>query len=154
MRLSEYLRPDLVVRGLDTSGLEDTVGALVHRLEQVVDVGDPALVRQALVEREISHTTALGNGVALPHATVVGIERPIVMVATSPDGADFCPGQDMPVRLFFLVLSPMSEAGRHIKLLARIVRLVRHPGFVDSLLEAGSDEALLHEVERVDALHV
>lgn len=154
MRLSDYLHTDLVLMDLATRSIEDTVDAFVDRLRSASAVTDPDMVRKSLLDRETSHTTALGNGVALPHATVAGLEEPVVMVGVSPDGVDFCAQQDTPVRLFFLLLSPMEEAGRHIKLLARIVRLVRQPGLVQSLVEAEDAAAVVAELEREDALHV
>ena len=157
MRLSEYLQPELVVTGLTTTGVEDTITALVDRLGETGHVRDVSDVRKAVVERERSHTTCLGNGVALPHATVVGIDRPMILVATAPAGVDFGPAggeHDGVTRLFVLLLSPTEAAGRHIKILARIVRLVRSDEFVARLLAAESGEALIEEIEREDALHV
>lgn len=152
MRLSEFLEPDLVVLDFQTEGVEDTIKALVERLRDAGAVADTKAVASALIEREASHSTSLGNGVALPHATVPGVDRPVVLVARAPQGVRFGATGGEPVRLFFVLLSPLTEAGRHIKLLARIVRLVRRPGFVASLMEAGNSEALVDAVERMDAL--
>jgi mannitol/fructose-specific phosphotransferase system IIA component (Ntr-type) len=156
MRLSQYLEADLVVLDLDTSGVDDTIGAFVARLASTNRVDDPDLVERALLDRERSHTTSLGNGVALPHATIAGLASPLLMVGVSPVGVPFGPdngaaGRD---RLFFLLLSPMEQAGTHIKLLARIVRLVRSPDFVESLVQADSGPALVEAIAREDELHV
>ncbi|NIP83550.1 MAG: PTS transporter subunit EIIA [Gemmatimonadetes bacterium] len=157
MRLSEYLEPELVLLDLRTHGIEDTIAALVDHLAEAGRVDRPEAVRDALVQREASHTTSLGNGVALPHTTVSGLDRPLLVVAVAPEGVGFGPAADEaqpPDRLFFLLLSPIDQAGTHIKLLARIVRLVRSPTFVESLVQADSGTALVREVEREDALHV
>lgn len=155
MRLSEYLEPELVVIGLDTAGMEDTVTALLDQLAGTGRVKDPEAARKALVDRERSHSTSLGNGVALPHATVSGVERAVILVATAPGGIAFGAGDDRePDRLFFMLLSPLREAGTHIKLLARIVRLVRSEEFVENLIASESGDALIEEIEREDALHV
>jgi PTS system fructose-specific IIC component len=155
MRLAKYLQPENVIIGLDAAGVEDTIRTLVERLAETghLDVPDAAVT--AVLERESSHTTSLGNGVALPHATVAGVDRPLILVATAPQGITFGPGEEPdPDRLFFLLLSPIDAAVRHIKILARIVRLVRSPEFVDSLLSAETGDALVAEIEREDALHV
>lgn len=156
MRLTEFLEPELVVIGLSTSGVEDTIDALVDRLAETGHVDAADAVRDAVLGRERSHTTSLGNGVALPHATVEAVDRPLILVATAPDGIEFGPpvaGEGID-RLFFLLLSPVDAAGRHIKILARIVRLVRSRDFVQSLVGAESGDALIAEIEREDALHV
>ena len=153
MRLSDFLEPELVLLDLRTTGVEDTLTVLVDRLREVHGIQEPDAVVRALGEREAAHSTSLGNGVALPHATVSGIERPVVLVGVAPEGVAFG-AESEPVTVFFVLLSPVAEAGTHIKLLARIVRLVRRPGFVASLQEADSGEALTEAVARVDALHV
>lgn len=156
MRLTDYLEPELILLDLRTRGVEDTLKTFVGRLAETGRVEDPALVEQALVDRETTHTTALGNGVALPHATISGLQRPLILVGVAPDGVPFGPGdgETPPERLFFVLLSPLNQAGTHIKLLARIVRLVRIPDFVDSLVTAESGEALIDQIERIDAQHV
>src|SRR5690606_26696886 len=108
----------------------------------------------ALLAREAAHTTAMGNGVAVPHTTVAGLDRPLLLVAVSRDGVRYGPAGLEPIRVFFLLLSPPERAGLHIKLLARIARLVRHPGLVRRLEEAASPDAVFQELERVDAQHV
>lgn len=156
MRLSDYLEPDLVLLGLRTSGVEDTLHAFVERLAEAGRTDQAREVERALAERESTHTTSLGNGVALPHATIPGLERPLILVGVAPEGIPFGPddGEAEPDRLFFVLLSPSNQAGTHIKLLARIVRLVRIPRFVETLVGTESGEALIDQIERVDAQHV
>ena len=155
MRLSEYLEPELVLTDLEADGVEGAITAMVDAVHRARPLDDPEGVKRAVLQRESSHTTALGNRVALPHATVPGIDRARVLVAVAPDGVPFGPDGESPSeRLFFLLLSPLEEAGTHIKLLARIVRLVRRRDFVDALLDADSADAVLDEIEREDALHV
>ena len=156
MRLSDYLEPELVLLDLRTSGVDDTLRAFVARLAECGRVNHSDEVERALADRESTHTTSLGNGVALPHATIAGLERPLILVGVAPEGVAFGPddAEAPPERLFFVLLSPQNQAGTHIKLLARIVRLVRIPEFVDALVGAGSGGALIDQIERVDAQHV
>jgi mannitol/fructose-specific phosphotransferase system IIA component (Ntr-type) len=155
MRLSRYLRSDHTIIGLEAEGVDDTIRAMVARLADAGPLDTPDLIAEAVIERESSHTTSLGNGVALPHATVPGVTHPLILVATAPQGIPFGPDSEAdPDRLFFLLLSPIDAAVRHIKILARIVRLVRRPDFVDALLAAETGDDLVAEIEREDALHV
>lgn len=156
MRLTDYLEPELILVDLEADGPEAAIHVMVDCLHEAGKIDDPESVRRAVVDRETSHTTALGNGVAIPHATLAGLDRARVLVAVAPEGVPFGPGdrEGRPERLFFMLLSPDDEAGTHIKLLARIVRLVRRPTFVDALIGAESAASLLKEIEREDALHV
>ncbi|HEX7050255.1 MAG TPA: PTS sugar transporter subunit IIA [Longimicrobiales bacterium] len=154
MRLREYLRPELVLLDLTARGVRDAIHVLVERLREQGIIGDAADLEEALLAREAAHTTAMGSGVAVPHATVPGLERPVIMVAIAPEGTTFGPVGLDPVRVFFVLLSPPNQTGLHIKLLARIARLVRRPGFIARLERATTPDAVLAEVERVDAGHV
>lgn len=154
MRLHEYIEPDLVILDLKAQGVPDTIHTLVKRLRDSGAIADPAALEEALLSREAVHTTAMGHGVAVPHATLAGLEHPLVLVAVAPDGTAFGPTGLDPVRVFFLLLSPVDRTSVHIKLLARICRLVRHPGFIEQLEHADSVERLLDEIERVDGAHV
>lgn len=154
MKISDFLRPELVILKLDASGVTGTIEALVEALRHRHTVARPRALVEALLERERLHTTAMGRGVAVPHTTVEGLDRPVVMVALAPDGIEFGPTGHDPVRVFFMLLSPRNQSGAHIRLLARIARLARHPGFIERLLASPSEAALLETVEQVDAGHV
>lgn len=134
--------------------MPDAIHTLVDRIGAERVIGDPEALEQSLLAREAAHTTAMGSGVAVPHATVVGLDRPIVMLAVAPHGVAFGPVGLDPVHVFFVLLSPPNQTGLHIKLLARIARLVRHPGLISHLQNAGSKQSMLEELERVDAGHV
>ncbi|MEJ2187147.1 MAG: PTS sugar transporter subunit IIA [Gemmatimonadota bacterium] len=154
MLLSEFLTPDLIILDLPAGGVDEVLRQLVARLHDagLVEAVDPVV--DMLRSREAAHTTTMESGVAIPHAMLAGLENSLLAIAVAPDGTTFGPPDMEPVRLFFLLLSPPNEGGLHIKMLARIVRLLRHPGTLDVLVNAATPEALLAEVERVEAQHV
>jgi PTS system nitrogen regulatory IIA component len=154
MRLSDYLSDDLILYDLEArdqpealeafGALFEAGGHLPSRLEAV----------QALTAREESHTTCLGHGVAVPHATVPGLPKPLLLVAISDEPIPFGPPESEPVDLFFVLLSPPGREGEHIKLLARICRLAQHPADLDELREAPDGKSLLDAILRMDSQHV
>ncbi|MEJ2217370.1 MAG: PTS sugar transporter subunit IIA [Gemmatimonadota bacterium] len=154
MLLSEFLTPDLILLDLPAGGVDEVLHDMVTRLHDagLVDAVDPVV--DMLRAREAAHTTTLESGVAIPHAMLAGLDNSLLAIAVAPRGTTFGPPELEPVRLFFLLLSPPNEGGLHIKMLARIVRLLRHPGTLDVLVNAPTPEALLAEVERVEAQHV
>lgn len=154
MRLNEYLRADLVLPHLRAEDRRSVLHALADHLAGHAVVPDGAEVEDALRAREEAHTTVMGHGMALPHATIPGLSRPVLMVALAEDPVQFGPDDTEPVRLFFVLLSPPGREGEHIKLLARICRLVRHPGFVDELLAEETGSGALEVIRRVDEQHV
>lgn len=154
MRLSQYLREDLVLTDLSASDTSGVLVALADHLDAHDAVPSREEVERGLVAREQAHTTCMGHGMALPHATIGGLERPVLMVALAPEAIQFGPEDTEPVRLFFVLLSPPGREGEHIKLLARICRLIRHPGFVEELMSSDGPVAVLETIRRVDEEHV
>lgn len=154
MRLNRYLRTDLVLPDLEARDAEEVIRRISRHLEERGAVGSGDMVRTKLLAREEAHTTALGHGMALPHATIEGLDEPVLMVALAGEPVPFGPPDADPVRVFFVLLSPPGHEGEHIKLLARICRLVRHPGFVDELQNAENGQSAVDIIERVDEQHV
>lgn len=154
MRLRDYLRSDLVLTDLTAHDMPSTLEAIAGHLAHtgVVDSEEAAL--RGLLSREEVHSTVLGHGMALPHTTLEGLPEPILLVAVSPSPIPFGPEEMGPVRIFFVLLSPPNRESEHIKLLARICRLIRHPDFVDDLLGSPSAEAAMAVIRSVDEQHV
>lgn len=153
MRLRDYLRPDLILTDLRAADTAATLEAISAQLERA-GVAPASDVLEGLSARERAHTTAIGAQMALPHTTVAGLADPVILVALAPVPVPFGPPENEPTRIFFTLLSPPGREGEHIKLLARICRLVRHTEFVDELLAADSPAAVLEVIRRVDELHV
>ena len=154
MRLADYLRSELVVPGLDAADMEGTIHVLARHLADQGAVQDGAEVSRALLNQERLHTTVLGRGVAIPHASVPSVDAMLLLVAVAPHEIQYGPPGSDPCKVFFLLLSPPGQETEHIKLLARLSRLVRHPGFVEALFAADSAERILDAIREVDSQHV
>jgi len=153
MRLSDYLRDDLILHRLE---VEDSAGALeafgaLFQAGNHLPPGFDAI--EALKAREKAHTTCLGKGVAVPHATVPDLAEPLLLVATARPPIPFGPPESDPVDLFFVLLSPSGREGEHIKLLARICRLAHHPDELDEVRHSESPAALLESILTLDSRH-
>ena len=91
---------------------------------------------------------------AVPHAVVPTLSDILLLVVSASRPVPFGPPDTDPVDLFFTLLSPPGREAEHIKLLARICRLVRHPGFLEGLRSAPGPEELYRALLRIDAQHV
>src|SRR5262249_14339266 len=105
----------------------------------------------ALEERERLNSTALGDGVAIPHGKLPGIRRVFAAFARSRAGVDFQSLDGKPTHLFFLLVAPEDSAGAHLKALARISRLLKDPDFRNRLLAAPDAHALWTVIRDEDA---
>jgi Kef-type K+ transport system membrane component KefB/mannitol/fructose-specific phosphotransferase system IIA component (Ntr-type) len=96
---------------------------LGHALRRVIgDLVEPALI--AVLERELVASTGLGDDVAIPHASVEGLTRPVVALGLSAEGIDFDAPDGRPARIVFLLLLPPKAYEREVRVLASLARAV------------------------------
>jgi mannitol/fructose-specific phosphotransferase system IIA component (Ntr-type) len=152
MRLSEFLRSDFVLPHLAAKDVDGVVREVSARAGSV-GVAPEDLIATKLLERERSHTTVMGSGLAIPHATVPGLQQPVIGVALARQPVAFGPVDADPVRVFVVLLSPPGRERDHVKILARICRLMRHDDFIDRMEAAEDNEGVIEVIESIDARH-
>jgi len=108
-------------------------------------------LHETLLNRERLSSTALGRGIALPHAcdalaTMAG--RPLLVFGRHATGVNYGAADDLPIRLFFLVLAP--DVGCHLRILSRLTRLLRRQGLQESLLLAYSSSEVIDAVREAE----
>ena len=103
---------------------------------------DAAAVLEQLEERERLGSTGFGRGVAIPHARIAGLNRPVAALLKLRRPVDFAAADGMPVDLVFGLLSPENSGATHLHALAAISRLVRDERVHEALSEAPNAEAL------------
>ena len=153
MKLHHYLKPALVILDLQAEDVESTLRGMLHNMVEHGVVRDEGSVLDALLERESAQSTGIGGGVAIPHAVCPELSATVIGLALSRDGIDFRSLDEKPVHTFFLLLSPPASSGTHIKLLARIARLMRQPDVLEQLLGAGTADEVIERVRRFDERH-
>lgn len=153
MKLHRYLSPDLVILDLQADGVDSTLTRMVQRLAQLNLLESEQTVLTALLEREAAQSTGIGGGVAIPHAVCPELSSTIIELALSREGVDFLALDGKPVHTFFLLLSPPAHSSTHIKLLARIARLMRQPEFLELLLSASTADDVIRLIRQFDEEH-
>ena len=142
MRIQDILPPGAVVDGL----LAETKEGVLRELSEAICGRIPALspdrLTAILMDREGLGSTGIGEGVAIPHGKVPGIDRLVTVFGRSSGGVQFASLDGKPARLFFLILAPENSAGMHLKALARISRLLKDQRFRGRLLAAEGAEGL------------
>ncbi len=151
MKLIEILSPEMVLGELDAADKEGAIREMcAHIAKHRSNVKVEDMVR-TLLEREKLGSTGIGEGVAIPHGKLNGIDALIACFAKSNKGIDFNAIDNQPSHLFFVLLAPNNSAGLHLKALARISRLLKSQEFRDRLMRAENAEGLFKIIADEDA---
>jgi Kef-type K+ transport system membrane component KefB/mannitol/fructose-specific phosphotransferase system IIA component (Ntr-type) len=117
-----------------SEAIEKLVEALAPKLGDVA----PRASR-AVLERETIASTGLGDEVAVPHAVVVGLSRPMLALGFAKEGIDFNAPDGRPARVVFLLLMPPRVHDQEVRILAAIAHAVLDPGARERLLRASTE---------------
>lgn len=151
MGLASLIRSELVFPQLPGSDRLTVLRALSERIAQAGFIQAPESLYQKLCEREELGSTCVGQSVAIPHCKLKGLDEVLVSVAISEKGVDFGAEDDVPVRLFFAVISPEDAPAAHLQSLALISRWIQTNSHVEKLIELSDYEAILAFLEKSEA---
>ncbi len=129
IRLTDILDEARVCVPLQATDKRGAIEELVELLRGHSAVSDPQAVLQAVLEREATRTTGIGNGLALPHGKTASVRELVVALGKPAAPIDFDSIDGKPVDLIVLLASPADQAGPHIQALARISRLMTLESF-------------------------
>lgn len=151
MTLSDLLGADCVEPALTGTTKADVLAELAELVAPAVPAADPARIREVLEQRERLNTTAIGDGIAIPHGRMGGLSQVHAGFARCAAGVDFDSVDGQPTRLFFVLLAPDDAASMHLKALARVTRILKDESFRTRLLELGTREEIYRALLEEDA---
>jgi len=141
MDLASLVDPSRVVFGARANNKEQLLLDLASRAAASLNL-DPKAIFNALRAREELGSTGLGEGFALPHARIEGLDRLFGMFARLKRPVHFDSVDAKPVDLVFLLLTPATAQGEHLAALAAVSRHLRDKEFAAKLRGASSVAAL------------
>ena len=151
MRITDILPEAAVVSALAGRSKGDVIEELAGVVAAQHPEIDRARLVQALEDRERLNSTALGEGVAIPHGKLPGLKRVVAAFGRSlGPGVDFQSLDGKPTHLFFLLVAPEDSAGAHLKALARISRLLKDESFRARLMSAPGAEQIYRTIREED----
>lgn len=151
MRLTEILKPQNIKLPLEASNKAEAIGALVSLLADNGELTDPKKVLEAVLERETTRTTGIGNGLAIPHGKCTGTDHLVMAIGRPATPVDFQAIDGRPVSLIWLLASPPDKTGPHIHALARISRLMTIDKFRHALAEAKSAQEIYDAIVKQES---
>lgn len=144
MKLRNLLLQDMIIPELESENVEGVLREMVKFLKKKDKISKEKELYEKLVQREKLGSTAIGEGVAIPHCKMKGIRNPIVMLAISKKSVDFCSLDGKPSHVFFLVVSSPDNPSMNLQILAAIAHLVRKSSsLVKKILKAKNLSAIL-----------
>lgn len=150
MRITEILPQSLVIPELHGQTKEDVLRELAEHLAAVYpEVGAARLV-EVLWERERLGSTAIGDGIAIPHGKLAALKTVLAAFGRHLQGVDFESLDGKPSTLFFLLVAPEDSVGLHLKALARVSRLLKDQAFRQKLMAATDRGSLYETIRRED----
>lgn len=138
MILSEILTPACVKVPLQGKDKNSAIAELVNLLDEQGLLLDRNMAMEAVFLREETRSTGIGSGVAIPHGKCNAVHKLIMAVGISKEGIEFASIDGKPVKLIFMLFSPIDQAGPHIHALARISRLMLDENFKPKLEHAST----------------
>jgi len=125
LKISNLLQQDMVIPELEQQDMENVLKEMVHFLKKKKKISKDKELCEKLLQRERLGSTAIGDGVAIPHCKIKLAKNPLVMLAVSRKGADFNSPDGTPSNIFFLVVSSPDNPSLNLQILASIAHLVR-----------------------------
>lgn len=154
MRLSDFMDeraidPDLVVRDRD-----ECIEKMVLLVRSGFGIEKHDVLVEKLQEREALLSTGIGEGIAIPHSISDEVSDAVIAVARASRGIEFNSLDGKPVYVIFLIIGSDKQPALHLKILARLARLVKHSSFVKNIKKAESAADILEAVREEEAKHI
>lgn len=144
MQLEKIFKKEFINGNLSARNKTEVLEELSNTIIKAGLKLDLSLLVNALQERENLGSTGIGQGVALPHARIPEIDHIILSFGRSKTGVEFGALDEKPVHIFFLLLVPENSVDDHLKVLAKISKMLKIENFRKNLLTAQSPDDLYH----------
>jgi PTS system nitrogen regulatory IIA component len=150
MKIMDILVRDAVILNLGVRSKREVLMEMAAALAKCEPQIEADRLLEVLLEREALQSTGIGEGVAIPHGKMAGLDRLVASFARSPEGIDFDSIDGQPTHHFFLLVVPEHSGGRYLKALARISRFFRDAAFRQQLVEAETLDDVVRAIEEED----
>ncbi len=151
MKIVELIQREGIVPALAAKSKPAIINELATYMAQRAPYLDRDALAKVLIDREGLASTAIGEGVAIPHGKLANATEIITCLGRAPGGVDFDSMDGQPTFLFVVMVAPENSTGTHLKALARISRVFKDSEFRKRLLEAPDAEAMYAAIVKEDS---
>ena len=148
MNITDMLKKEFIIEELKSK----TKREVLFELSEVFSQGncnvDSDSMVKVLLEREKLGSTGIGDGIAIPHGKLPGLENLVVSFGRSKKGIEFDSLDGKPVHIFFLLMAPENSAGQHLKALAKISRMLKEETFRNDLMKMQTSDEIYSLIDQ------
>lgn len=149
MKLLDFLTQQTIITDLKFSDKKAVLEELSLPVSALTRLDHKEILR-VLMERENLGSTGIGGGIAIPHGKLKNLQNPILGIGLSRKGVNFDTMDGKPAHLFFLLLTPDNSTDLHLKLLARISKILKNEVFKEKITRAAKPEEILQLLADTD----
>lgn len=150
MRITELLSKESIALGVKVDSKDAAIDYLVNLHDAAGNISDKKTYKEGILKREEEGSTAIGEGIAIPHSKNKAVKRPGLAAMTVPDGVDYDSLDGQPSNLFFMIAAPESGSDVHLEVLSRLSMLLMDEDFRAELLKAADKDAFLAVVDKYE----
>lgn len=151
MHITDLLKKDGIMLNAKPADKNNAISMLVDLMDSTGNLSDKEIYKKAVLDREASGTTGLGDGIATPHAKSSAVKSAGLAAMVVKDGMDFESMDGKPARLFFLIAAPDSSNDEHLQMLSALATMLMDSDFKESLIAANSIEEFLKLIDDKEA---
>ena len=151
MKITDLLKPEGIKVGAQAASQMDAIDQLVALQDASGNINDKEGYKKGILAREAEFSTAVGDGIAIPHAKVAAVSRPGLAAMTVPGGVDWNAPDGEPADLMFMIAAPEGEANTHLEMLANLSAMLMHADFANALRAAKTPQEFLKVIDDAEA---
>ena len=147
MRISDLLKTTTVKTGMQISSKEKAIDMLIDLHDKVGNLKDKEQYKDDILAREASGTTAIGDGIAIPHAKSDAVKNAGLAAITVPEGVDYGAPDGKPSNLVFMIAAPV-DGDLHLEVLSRLMTILMDMELREELLGAADADEFINAIDR------
>ena len=147
MRITDLLKKESISLNRVLASKSDAIDALIELHEKAGNLSDKEAYKKEILAREAQGSTAVGNGVAIPHAKTSAVTKPGLSAITVPASVDYESLDGNPSNLLFMIAAPV-DGNLHLEVLSRLMTLLMDESFRNELLAAKTEDEFLNVIDR------
>ncbi len=148
MKITDLLKKEGIMLNQKAADKNAAIDMMVNLHDKVGNLNEKAAFKYAIETREAQGSTAVGMGIAVPHAKTSAVKKPGLVAITVPDGVDYKSPDKTDSKLLFMIAAPEGAADTHIEVLSKLMAMLMDQSFSRSLIEARSVDEFLSLIDK------